>query len=254
MGLQLAGRDHGSGLKQTFWLKEGNQHHALYLASVPTKTFPQYTEQVSAWLHPDEKAYYDGLGSSIRKTSYLHGRIAAKMALGREESPPCPSKISIMPGVMGDPVVQEGLLSNQQISIAHTRSLACALTFPPICQMGIDLEDLEPDRSKAMERQASAQECLMIRSLEPTIPYPWHVLWTAKEALAKTLRTGLRCPMNLFEVHSLKADPAGMVLGTYRHLTPFAFCSWVMAEQVVTMTYPRQCHLCWSTEAPISES
>ena len=112
---------------------------------------------------------------------FLLGRIAAKSALTRQLGSMQPEAIEIRSGLFQAPIVCAAAANPAQVSIAHTRTMACALAFPATHPMGIDLEDILPDRSQAMERQCSESELAMVQALPSTVAHPWHILWTSRK-------------------------------------------------------------------------
>ena len=224
-------------------LKDDEQSHSLHFVSIDAAAFEHWHAQHRRWLHPKECSYYQSITSDVRRSSFLLGRVAAKSALIRQLDSMQPEAIEIRPGLFQAPIVCTAAAHPAQVSIAHTRTMACALAFPATHPMGIDLEDILPDRSQAMERQCSQSELTMVQALPSTVAHPWHVLWTSKEALSKAIGTGFTTPMRLFEVRELMGGSASPLEGRYAHFGQFGFKSWAIGQRVLSLAYPRSCHL-----------
>ena len=224
-------------------LKDDEQSHSLHFVSIDAAAFEHWHAQHRRWLHPKECSYYQSITSDVRRSSFLLGRVAAKSALIRQLDSMQPEAIEIRPGLFQAPIVCAAAAHPAQVSIAHTRTMACALAFPATHPMGIDLEDILPDRSQAMERQCSQSELTMVQALPSTVAHPWHVLWTSKEALSKAIGTGFTTPMRLFEVRELMGGSASPLEGRYAHFGQFGFKSWAIGQRVLSLAYPKSCHL-----------
>jgi len=224
-------------------LKDDEQSHPLHFVSIDAAAFEHWHAQHRQWLHPKESSYYHSITSDVRRSSFLLGRVAAKSALIRQLGSMQPEAIEIRPGLFQAPIVCAAAANPVQVSIAHTRTMACALAFPATHPMGIDLEDILPDRSQAMERQCSESELAIVRALPSIVAHPWHVLWTSKEALSKAIGTGFTTPMRLFEVHELMGGSASPLEGRYAHFGQFGFESWTIGQRVLSLAYPKSCHL-----------
>ena len=231
-------------------LKDDKQSHPLHFVRIDAAAFEHWHGQHRQWPHPKESSYYHSITSDVRRSSFLLGRVAAKSALIRQLGSMQPEAIEIKPGLFQAPIVCAAAANPVQVSIAHTRTMACALAFPATHPMGIDLEDILPDRSQAMERQCSESELAMVQALPSTVAHPWHVLWTSKEALSKAIGTGFTTPIRLFEVRELMGVSASPLEGRYAHFGQFGFKSWTIGQRVLSLAYPKSCHLQCGNDAP----
>ena len=178
-------------------LKDDEQSHWLHFVSIDATAFEHWHAQHRQWLHSTESSYYESITSDVRRSSFLLGRIVAKSALTRQLGSMQPEAIEIRSGLFQ--ALSSALQQPTQLRSpspipepwhVHWRFL------PPT--HGIDLEDILPDRSQAMERQCSESELAMVQALPSTVAHPWHILWTSKEALSKAIGTGFTNPIRLF--------------------------------------------------------
>jgi len=82
------------------------------------------------------------------------------------------------------------------------------------------------------------------------IPTASTLLWTAKEALSKTLCTGLMCPFTVFNIHSIMRINEFEFQGLYKNFTQYKFHSWIRGRSVLTMTLPKWTEIVFETGQP----
>ena len=192
-------------------------------------------------LHPHELAQYEKFIAPRRQTSFLLGRYVAKQALAVLLHEPVYTNIEIAPGVFTQPIVKYPTPEPVGVSITHAGDLACALAFPQIHPMAIDVEWLEAKNLEAMKSQILPEE-LHSEAL-PQLPelVRCTVIWTAKEALSKVLKCGMMCPFSILETVELRQDAACYV-GYFRHFGQYKFHAWVLQNHVMTIVLPK-----WTT-------
>lgn len=188
-----------------------------------------------AWLHPQEQTYADSLKFEKRKKSYLLGRLTAKCAvaalLGEK-----PADIWIQSGIFTQPLVVANA-SNVQVSITHCDDFGAALAFPEAHPMGIDLERVAPDKKEALERNLTKAE----KELMKAWPYPYEtgltLVWTAKEAISKVLKTGLMAPLEIFEITKSELHP-NYILSHYQNFHQYKVLSFPLGEYICSLVVP----------------
>ena len=228
-------------------LKDDEQSHWLHFVSIDATAFEHWHAQHRQWLHPTESSYYESITSDVRRSSFLLGRIAAKSALTRQLGSMQPEAIEIRSGLYQAPIVCAAAANPAQVSIAHTRTMACALAFPATHPMGIDLEDILPDRSQAMEH-----------ILNPSLPWSKRAITMAHPGMfCGPLRKPSPRPsarvlpsIRLFEVRELMGVSASPLEGRYAHFGQFGFKSWTIGQRVLSLAYPKSCHLQCGNDAP----
>ena len=128
-----------------------------------------------------------------RKVEWLAGRMAAKTAFSRfaqtKQGFPWETEVSILNGTSGAPFIID--YPEVTLSISHSNEYALAVVA--CCEIGIDIERIEP-RPMALtdyffcsdERRLLENECPLPAQKEAMITW----LWSRKEALSKFLRLG----------------------------------------------------------------
>lgn len=188
-------------------------------------------------LQPPEMDYYQTLKAERRQRSYLLGRYTAKRAsalwLGEEE----PDKIAIDRGIFTQPIVVHDGSANIQVSITHCGDTGISVVFPEAMPLGIDLEKVQPRQSRMLEAHMTAGELKAVRELPYDGPAKLMVLWTAKEALSKILKTGLLIRFELLELKGCEARE-GLIHSSYEGFPQYRSVSFVVGEFVCSVAYP----------------
>ena len=193
-------------------------------------------------LHPSEMRSYTALPAARRQTSYLLGRYSAKKALSQLLVLPDYSQVEIAAGLFSQPVVQFPTTQAMEVSISHVDEFACALAFPSVLPMGVDLEWIDEQRTKIMKSQISADELAEFSRHGVAEPAACTVIWTAKEAVSKSLRCGLTCPFELLATCDIKLNDQ-RVTGRFLNFGQYQFQAWVGKRAVVTIVLPRKSEL-----------
>jgi 4'-phosphopantetheinyl transferase EntD len=170
----------------------------------------------------------------------LLGRHAAKETLREHLNEPDISKINITAGIFQHPVILYPMADPWQVSISHCDSVACAIAFPAVHPMAVDVEELDPDRMETMASQSVEGERTEVRAAGLSELQACALLWTAKEALSKTLHTGMTCPFEMMEVHSVKKVSVNEFEGLYRNFAQYKFHSWFSPDHVLTFVLPKR--------------
>jgi 4'-phosphopantetheinyl transferase len=178
-------------------------------------------------LSPAEQALLTDRLAPVRRQSFLAGRRAAKNALSVLAPGVSIREISVLPGLLQQPVAFVPGRSNLQVTLSHAGTAAIAVAHPEACPMGVDLEQAAPEQQSALGEQTTPRERALAQAV---LPYDEHqrllLLWCLKEALSKALRCGLTVPFNLLEVASLVPLPGG-VRARFENFTQYegiAFC------------------------------
>jgi 4'-phosphopantetheinyl transferase EntD len=160
-----------------------------------------------AWLGPGERDRLVQLVVPKRRRDWLAGRRAAKLALTRLLGSDAPGDLDVLPAEGGAPVVHRRArpLAGVGVTVVHSRDLAGAIAWRgheggP----GLDLEAVEPLPDRVLSLALSAAELAFVNcSFAASRDVRALRLWTAKEAVLKSCRVGLRWPLR-----SVRVDPA----------------------------------------------
>lgn len=139
-----------------------------------------------------------------RRTSYLMGRISAKVALKKHLMMDDCSGFNIENGVFNHPVICGNVRHGYQLSISHTDNIAVSIVFEEKHPIGIDIEAMDNEDIKYINDLLTPREMIFSERVTPLI------LWTSKEALSKCLKTGLTLPYKWFEINRISKIDEGI--------------------------------------------
>lgn len=182
--------------RQDFRRESSTQRAAFCLSRCPCEIVGSAQAD---FLSPDEAAHVGGLSIARRRDSHLLGRYCAKEAIACLVDQPTLRSLEIRSGVFQQPVVRGAPVEGIQVSLSHSGGWGAAVAFDDTHPMGIDLEVVNADRCAAIASQLTPKEAQMLRSLPISTDEVLALAWTVKEALSKTLRTGMMTPFTLFE-------------------------------------------------------
>jgi 4'-phosphopantetheinyl transferase len=145
------------------------------------------------WLGAAERRVLAGLRIAPRRDSWRLGRWTAKAAASAFLELP-PQRIEILAAPDGAPEVWvSGERAPMSISLSHRAGRALAVVTAAPAVVGCDLEVVEP-RSGAFVREwlAAPEQALVAGLPESARDRTVNGMWTAKEAVSKVRREGLR--------------------------------------------------------------
>ena len=193
-------------------------------------------------LHPQERIFYGNFKFTKRQSSYLLGRLTAKRAIAALTGEAVLDRILIEQGFFNQPVVSRPE-QNIQVSITHCGNLGGALAFPEVCPMGIDIETIDYSKVKVLETQITSGENEILASLGQTYVRGLTIIWTAKEALSKVLKTGLLTPLYIFEMDTIFVDKQGEVIGYFKNFPQYQAKFFYGKTYVCAIVYPKKTEL-----------
>ena len=203
--------------------------------------FPNY-EEIVAFLHPQERKYYEKLKFEKRIKSYLVGRLTAKKAIAVLVGEVDLTKILIQSGIFTQPIATYKEKQNIQVSISHSDDFGAAVAFPEAHPMGIDIEKIHREQNEAIEREVTESEIKLIKGLPFSYETMLTFLWTAKEALSKVLKTGLMTPFKIYEVEKIE-NHQDYLLSFYKNFAQYKTVSFLIGNNVCSIVYPMKTEL-----------
>lgn len=210
--------------------------------SLTHASLPQLQIEKSNFLHSKEMEYYNTLCFPKRQYSYLLGRYCVKEAL-KQMCPDIDSKkILLENGVFGQPFIESPSNSlKTHITLSHTNAIAVAIAFPEEYPMGIDIEYINPQIEQILLEQLTDKEKESIAlNAAPSRATYYTLYWTLKEALSKTLRTGMTVPFILYAVKNLCCYYNYWV-ADFEHFTQYQAVSFLVADHYVcSIVYPKK--------------
>ena len=189
----------------------------------------------TGWLRGEEVLRGNRITHAGVRCDFLLGRMAAKTALSACLPGVPPAAWEIQRGCWHQPLVR-GPAAGLAVTLAHHRGVAVALAYDDRGMAGIDLEPLDRDIQEAVASQVSAGETVWAQAA--TGAPGWHLLWTAREALGKFMRSGLLRPQVLAATH----DWTRCAAGWSAHFAPddlITARSVVAKEYAVTWALPK---------------
>lgn len=188
-------------------------------------------------LHFQEHNYFNTLTFQKKIRSYLLGRFVAKQAVASLTGQITLSKILIQAGIFNQPIVVCNK-QNIQVSITHCGDCALAVAFPEAYPLGVDLERIDSSNIEVLEYQMSTMEKKQISCLPLSRAAGATLIWTAKEALSKVLKTGLMTPFEVFEIEKFKHLADNCVAGYYKLFPQYKVVSFIVKGHICSIVYP----------------
>jgi len=193
-------------------------------------------ESIIRYLHIQERNYYDTLKFEKRMRSYLIGRFAAKQAVAALTGEEKLENINIQAGIFTQPIISSAK-GNLQVSITHCEGYGAALAFPEAHPMGIDFEKIDVKKRRVFESQITKAEEESIDLLSIPLDTALTLLWSAKEALSKVLKTGFTTSFKVFEVSKIELyDDYCMCL--YKNFTQYKAITFTVGSYICAITCP----------------
>ncbi len=202
---------------QALTLRYGNDERRAYFAVVEEIELQASAALPEALLGESELARFGELRFPLKQQGFLLGRLAAKRALGALLAEPDLRRIEIRSGVFGQPLVHHPRAGCAEVTLSHSQGLAVALAFPGEFPMGVDLEAVSAGSAVTIlrELQISDAENAWLAAVTVGEASACGILWTAREALGKSMKIGLNCPLGIFSLGHL--EPAGVAAWTGRY-------------------------------------
>lgn len=191
-------------------------------------------------LHPKEHAYYSTLKADSRRESYLMGRYAAKFAVSQLAEVGNMQSLHIDSGIFQFPVVKsQAPLSagNMQVCISHCEHFGAALAFPEAHPLGMDLEQIDTEKATLIKDHLTVKEKELVAAASMPDRVGYLLMWTAKEALSKVLRTGLTLNMNILEIDSWQTE-GSLHHTTFRNFSQYKTISCCSGHHVCSVVVP----------------
>lgn len=194
-------------------------------------------DRLIRYLHFQERQYFNTLIFPKKIRNYLLGRYVAKQAVAYLTGQINLANIMIRSGIFNQPIVT-GNKQNIQVSITHCGNCALALAFPEEYPLGVDLEKIDPGNIEVLEKQMSAIEQKQISFLPLSRAAGATLIWTAKEALAKVLKTGLITPLEVFEIEKIERLANNCIAGYYALFPQYKVISFIVNGYSCSIVYP----------------
>jgi 4'-phosphopantetheinyl transferase len=221
-------------------LRHGVTERPAYLAVVTGAMLQTPAYAPDLVLSERELAHHQELRFVQKREAFLLGRCAAKQALAALLNEAVWSTIDVHSGVFGQPLVRHARALGVDVTLSHSNDTAVALAYPAEWPMGIDLETVEEVVAATVlaEMEPSAEEQAWVRSSGLSQAAACAVLWGAREALGKALKTGLNSPLRLFALSGLVQAEPGVWTGGYANFPRFAWRATQSGARTLSLAFP----------------
>ena len=191
------------------------------------------------FLNTDELDYYKTLKFEKPRFNYLLGRYIAKLAISNLINETEYKNITISRGVFKQPIIHHSSFQNIQVSISHSNDIGAVLVFPESHPMGIDIEYIDQSKSLNSVLNISSNEEALIKNSIYNSTEKLMLLWTAKEALSKTLKTGLAVNQNIYEIDVIDVDENYIKI-LFKNFLQYKSISWVHNNYAWSIVLPEK--------------
>lgn len=222
----------------------GSEDWGVGLSLFTSLSHGELNTKTSELLHQQEIKTGNSHAFDVRRKSFLHGRIAAKMAVNQIFPHISPSDLQIETGCFGKPHIKN-LAEPYGISIAHEDLWNAGLCFPLSFPMGIDVEKILEKNRAIIPSIFSGGEKEICNREEDSLEFS-HILWTAKEAVGKAIGLGFRVPEAWFEidfVETIQTDLCLIRQCRFKQLSLFSTVSAAIPQGILTIAFPAENNL-----------
>ena len=206
------------------------------------------------YLSSAELLQYDTYKIKNKQHQFLLGRIASKIAVQTL----CQidyKAIEIKSGVFGQPLLQLNSYEQIQLSISHKNDCAAVVVCEVGHPMAIDIE-INGDKLnyEVVAKQCTLRELSLTQSIPENIRYG--LLWTAKEAISKVLKTGLMTPFQLFEITKVQFNKNKIFQYHFLmdNFSQYQIISEIKENYIISIALPKRSNWVLKDESNILES
>lgn len=223
---------------QTLVLQHGDIAHRVCFATASAMPAGEF-------LGESEKKQSADFKFAAKREGFLLGRLAAKRALGAQLAEPDLRQIEIRAGVYGQPLVRHPRAADVEVTVSHSHGLAVALAYPAEYPMGIDLETISAVSAQVVigELEASPPELTWLATGGVDAATACCVLWTAREALGKSLKLGLNSPLGMLALTGIHPGNDSNWSGSYLNFPRCQCLSWLAGGRVLSLAMQNETQL-----------
>jgi len=190
------------------------------------------------FLSDEEADIYKEFKVDKRRNEFLAGRYIAKECVRQVFPQLSANLINIIHGVWGFPLIHTENLYHSTVSIAHTDNYAAALfqtdnRYPA----GIDIEEISEANISALEHFITEKERDLISAENFSMLKSLHIMWSAKEAVAKALKLGFNVPEDLYIISAIEMQEKMFHL-YFEKLPMLKVVGWLQDDISICIAYP----------------
>jgi len=224
-------------IKQLNILRVEKSQNTKAILVLSNATFSYLLQKKNIFLHPNELMYFNTLKNKKRQYSFLIGRYAAKIAVTELLNETEYSCIEISNGIFKHPVINEKLSQPVQVSISHSLYIGAALAFSELHPMAIDVEYIDFSKQLDSMVKISSHEESAIKKTKVHDTVILTLIWSAKEALSKSLKTGLAANQKIFEIETIRECELNLEI-TFKNFYQYKVLSWIYNDYVYSISLP----------------
>lgn len=230
---------------QALTLRHGDEERPTTFAVVGKIELQAAAALPQSMLGEAELAGFAALRFPLKRQGFLLGRLAAKRALGALLAEPDLRRIEIRSGVFGQPLVRHPRAGRIEVTLSHSHGLAVALAYPGELPMGVDLETVSAAAAATIlgELQLSAAEKAWLAAGTVDEATACGVLWTAREALGKSMKIGLNCPLGILALDHIESAGAAAWAGRYANFPQSQCLSQAIDGRILSIAMPLKTEL-----------
>lgn len=191
------------------------------------------------FLSSNELVFFNTILTDTRKYSFLIGRLVAKKGIEEIVSKCNLCEIDISKGVFHQPVIIHELSNNIQVSISHSHKIGAAIVFPEAHPMAIDVELIDSSRPLYSILDLTDKEEQLIRECKLENAEILTLLWSAKEALSKVLKTGLMVNLKIYEIEGAEFNE-NFVEFLFSNFAQYKAVSWQYNGYAWSIVLPKK--------------
>lgn len=216
-----------------------NWEQRAVMSSVLCENIEELLKTDHEILHPKEQTYFNQLSYPLRRKSYILGRHAAKQAISSLKNEVDLKAIEVDFGIFHQPIIKGSYEEPIDISISHSDHSAVALAYPSGHPMGIDLEKIDYEKKEIYIKQLTETEKTLMKELAIGMPGGAILLWSAKEALSKALKSGLAVDYDIYETKKLVWNKDHLT-GEFVNFAQYRFEAFLFNKHVMAITLPKK--------------
>jgi 4'-phosphopantetheinyl transferase len=225
---------------QALALRHGDERRQAYFAVVEEVELSANEALPQSFLSESELARFGALRFAAKQQGFLLGRLAAKRSLGALLAEPDLRRIEIRSGAYGQPLARHPRSDGFEVTLSHSHGLAVALAYPVEWPMGVDLETVAATSAGTLlgELQVTTAEQAWLAAGAVREATACGVLWTAREALGKSMKIGLNCPLGMLALGRIDVAGASAWAGFYANFPQSRCLSQAIDGRVLSIAMP----------------
>lgn len=220
-----------------FNLSNANQNASLYIAACNIPKHEEYSSNLSQYFSLDDMNEINQFTFQNKKHNFYLSRTSSKLAASQWNPTLSLKEIQISNGYFSQPYIRCNQIQNVSISITHCDDIAITASYPEEFLIGIDLEVISEQVLRVITPHLTQNELSLLTKSSFSQKYLATILWTAKEALSKTLRIGFTSELNLFEIASMTYH-SNHYISQFHNFPQFQAYSLLIAPYVLTIVLP----------------